>query len=60
VGRWFEEDPKGLAAGDPNLFRSVNKRPTTATDPSGLIIDPRAELTQRPRPPIGLGVLNRE
>jgi hypothetical protein len=36
VGRFLEEDPKGFAAGDPNLFRYTRNSPTNATDPSGL------------------------
>jgi hypothetical protein len=36
TGRWFEEDPKGFAAGDPNLYRYVKNNPTRANDPSGL------------------------
>jgi hypothetical protein len=35
-GRFMSEDPKGFAAGDPNLFRYVGNHPTYATDPSGL------------------------
>ena len=34
VGRFLSEDPEGLAA-DPNPYRYVRNRPTTATDPSG-------------------------
>jgi hypothetical protein len=36
IGRWFQEDPKGFAAGDPNLFRYVHNSPTNAIDASGL------------------------
>jgi hypothetical protein len=36
IGRWMEEDPEGFAAGDSNLYRYVNNRPTVKTDPSGL------------------------
>jgi hypothetical protein len=36
TGRWFEEDPKGFAAHDPNLYRYGKNSPTNATDPSGL------------------------
>jgi hypothetical protein len=35
TGRWFEEDPEGFAAGDPNLDRYVGNNPTNATDPTG-------------------------
>lgn len=34
-GRFISKDPKGLAAGDPNLYRYVANRPTFATDPTG-------------------------
>lgn len=37
VGRWLQEDPIGFDGGDPNLYRYVGNRVTTATDPSGLI-----------------------
>ncbi len=36
TGRWISQDPLGLDAGDSNLYRYVNNRPTGATDPSGL------------------------
>ncbi len=35
IGRWFEEDPEGFAAGDMSLYRYVGNKPTNATDPSG-------------------------
>ena len=35
-GRWMSQDPMGFDAGDSNLYRYVNNRPTSATDPSGL------------------------
>ena len=35
-GRWLSQDPMGFDAGDSNLYRYVNNRPTNATDPSGL------------------------
>lgn len=35
IGRWISEDPIGLQAGDPNLYRYVCNAPTLATDPSG-------------------------
>ncbi len=34
----ISKDPIGFAAGDPNLYRYVENRPTTATDPSGLVL----------------------
>jgi hypothetical protein len=40
VGRWLNEDPEGLAAGDTNLLRYVGNDPTNATDPSGLLTQP--------------------
>jgi RHS repeat-associated protein len=36
AGRWWAEDPLGLAAGDVNLYRYVGNQPTTRTDPSGM------------------------
>ncbi len=36
VGRWLSEDPSGLAAGDPNLYRYCGNAPTDAADASGL------------------------
>jgi RHS repeat-associated protein len=36
TGRWMSQDPMGFDAGDSNLYRYVNNRPTTGTDPSGL------------------------
>ena len=35
VGRFVSQDPKGLAAGDTNLYRYVENQPTIATDPGG-------------------------
>jgi len=37
IGRWISQDPLGFEAGDSNLYRYVNNRPTQFTDPSGLI-----------------------
>jgi len=36
TGRWISQDPMGFDAGDSNLYRYVNNKPTQATDPSGL------------------------
>jgi RHS repeat-associated protein len=36
TGRWMSQDPLGFDAGDSNLYRYVNNRPTVETDPSGL------------------------
>ena len=36
VGRFVSQDPKGLAAGDTNLYRYVENQPTIATDPGGM------------------------
>jgi RHS repeat-associated protein len=51
LGRWIQVDPLGLAP-DTNLYRLVHNRPTTATDPSGLIVSggrapPMEELPPR-------------
>jgi RHS repeat-associated protein len=35
TGRWISQDPLGFDAGDSNLYRYVNNRPTVETDPSG-------------------------
>jgi RHS repeat-associated protein len=39
TARWMSQDPLGFDAGDSNLYRYVNNRPTVETDPSGLISD---------------------
>ena len=44
-GRWLSQDPLGFDAGDSNLYRYVNNRPTVETDPSGLDDVPRAVPT---------------
>lgn len=36
VGRWTAEDPKGFAAGSPDLYEYTFNSPTNYTDPSGL------------------------
>ncbi len=36
MGRWIGNDPLGFDAGDSNLSRYVNNRPTMAVDPSGM------------------------
>ncbi|MBM4023701.1 MAG: RHS repeat-associated core domain-containing protein, partial [Planctomycetes bacterium] len=38
LGRFIERDPIGFKAGDNNWYRFVGNRPTTSTDPLGLII----------------------
>lgn len=38
VGRWLDEDPLGLEAGDANVERYCENNPTTAKDPVGLDI----------------------
>ncbi|MCI0703119.1 MAG: hypothetical protein L0241_18735, partial [Planctomycetia bacterium] len=52
VGRWFEEDPKGFAPGDPNLFRYVGNSPTNATDPSGMAYKPIGEIDPKKIEPV--------
>jgi RHS repeat-associated protein len=36
LGRWMQQDPLGLGAGDTNLYRDVFNNPTRFTDPLGL------------------------
>jgi pimeloyl-ACP methyl ester carboxylesterase len=36
LGRWLEQDPIGLDAGDVNLYRFVGNNPIDEVDPSGL------------------------
>jgi RHS repeat-associated protein len=48
TGRWLEQDPLGLAAGDANLYRYVGNSPTNATDPTGLAT---ASMPAPPAPP---------
>lgn len=36
VGRWLQEDPTGLTAGDADLYRYVDNNPVDSVDPSGL------------------------
>jgi RHS repeat-associated protein len=36
TGRWISQDPMKFDAGDSNLYRYVNNRPTQVTDASGL------------------------
>src|SRR5262249_3361830 len=52
TGRWMSEDLIGFEAGDSNLYRYVENRPTIRTDPSGTFsvvgpprISPYAELS---------------
>jgi RHS repeat-associated protein len=35
TGRFMSQDPKGFAAGDPDLYRYVGNGPTNAVDPTG-------------------------
>ncbi len=37
LGRWIEVDPLRFAAGDTDLYRNLGNRPTSCTDPSGLL-----------------------
>src|SRR5581483_2439873 len=46
LGRWITQDPLGFDAGDSNLYRYVNNRPTSFTDPSGLEREFEAEYRQ--------------
>ncbi len=36
IARFLQQDPLGLEAGDPNLYRYVENDPVNQTDPSGL------------------------
>lgn len=36
-GRFMTKDPKGISAGDVNLYRYVRNRPLSSTDPLGLV-----------------------
>jgi RHS repeat-associated protein len=36
TARWFQQDPLGFSAGDPDLYRGMGNDPTNATDPTGL------------------------
>src|SRR5581483_10792149 len=46
LGRWITQDPLSFDAGDSNLYRYVNNRPTSFTDPSGLEREFEAEYRQ--------------
>jgi RHS repeat-associated protein len=37
TGRWISQDPLGFDAGDSNLYRYVNNRPSSSGDPSGAL-----------------------
>jgi RHS repeat-associated protein len=39
IARWLTQDPLGLAAGDPNLYRYVSGNPVNYKDPTGLIFE---------------------
>jgi RHS repeat-associated protein len=39
IGRFISEDPIEFAGGDGNLYRYVGNSPSTATDPSGLLLE---------------------
>jgi RHS repeat-associated protein len=43
LGSWLEQDPLGLGAGDPNVYRFVGGNPVNATDPSGLTEEDRRQ-----------------
>jgi RHS repeat-associated protein len=38
TGRWINQDPIGIAAGDGNLYRYVGNSPTNWIDPDGLAV----------------------
>jgi RHS repeat-associated protein len=40
LGRWVQQDPVGLEAGDTNLYRDVANNPMNLTDSSGLVANP--------------------
>ena len=64
IGRFVEQDPKGFAAGDTNLYRYVGNDPVSSADPSGDVDEPLNILQPGPkfgnpppqRPIIGLPV----
>jgi RHS repeat-associated protein len=37
LGRWLQHDSAGFSAGDPNLYRYIDNRPTVLVDPSGQV-----------------------
>ncbi|MBX9680507.1 MAG: RHS repeat-associated core domain-containing protein, partial [Gemmataceae bacterium] len=54
TGRWISQDPMGFDAGDSNLYRHVNNRPTNAVDPSGLQEGVPYETGPKNAPPAGV------
>ncbi len=50
-GTWTERDPRGLAAGDENLYRFVTNDPENSTDPSGYFQLPIPKTEPKPEPP---------
>ena len=50
AGRFIKQDPLGMAAGDPNLYRYVGNSPTNGTDPSGMaaIYNPSVDPVDSP------------
>jgi hypothetical protein len=54
IGRWMEEDPERIEAGDTNFDRYVHNDPSNFTDPSGLISwDISREPTRASFPKVG-------
>jgi hypothetical protein len=52
IGRWMEEDPERIEAGDTNFDRYAFNDPTNLTDPSGL--EPKNEIVDWGRPVTGV------
>jgi RHS repeat-associated protein len=58
AGRWFQ-DPLGLMAGDPDLYRYIMNKPPGATDPTGAFMAPPPSPPPAPPPdgtskPVGM------
>ena len=47
TARWLSKDPLGFKAGDLNLYRYVDNRPTNLIDPTGATFGVRWGVLQR-------------
>jgi RHS repeat-associated protein len=52
AGIWTTQDPLGLGAGDPNLYRYVTNNPISGQDPTGLQLVPLAGASWQPYRPV--------